>query len=240
MKSLKYIIGSLVMVLSVQFLNAQDCSTYFPTKKGASLETQSFDKKGKLSGISRFKVLETKNTPDGLRIKANSEIYVPDENNEVSESDTALFNSDLVFYCKNGEFYIDMKEFLNSLHLDQYKSMDMEMTSKDMALPANPKPGDVLGDGSLIVVIRNNGIKLVTITLDITNRKVDALEKMTVPAGTFDCVKISYDIHSKIGFIKSTGKTTIWYAKGIGAVKTENYNKKGKLTDYSELTKINL
>ena len=132
MKNLKYIIGFLVIVLSAQFLNAQDCATYFPTKKGAVLETQSFDKKGKLSGISRFEVLETENTPDGLKIKANSEIYVPDENNEVSESDTALFNSDLVFYCKNGEFYIDMKEFLNSLHLDQYKSMDMEMTSKDI------------------------------------------------------------------------------------------------------------
>lgn len=39
----------------------------------------------------------------------------------------------------------------------------------------------------------------VTISSNITNRKVEALEKVTTPAGTFDCVKVSYDLNCQGG-----------------------------------------
>ena len=65
-------------------------------------------------------------------------------------------------------------------------------------------------------------------TVNIMNRKVEGKESVTTSAGTFDCFVISYDHESKMG-IKIRGSAKQWYSEGVGMVKQENYNKKGKL-----------
>ena len=42
----------------------------------------------------------------------------------------------------------------------------------------------------------------------------------------------------KSGFSKSEGMNKVWYAKGIGAVMTENYDKKGKKLLVSQLVMV--
>ena len=79
---------------------------------------------------------------------------------------------------------------------------------------------------------------MVTMTIEIVNRVVESIEEVTTPAGTFECFKLNYDVKSKIGFIKQNYKNSVWYAKGIGAVKTETYDKKGKLDGTTLLTKF--
>ena len=61
----------------------------------------------------------------------------------------------------------------------------------------------------------------------------------TTAAGTFDCHKVTYDFDVKFGFVKAKGSGVEWYDKDKVLVKSESYNKKGKLTGYTELTKIN-
>ncbi|MCF6348980.1 MAG: DUF3108 domain-containing protein [Flavobacteriaceae bacterium] len=69
------------------------------------------------------------------------------------------------------------------------------------------------------------------------NGKVEKREEITIPAGTFDCYVISFETEFKMG-IKRKGKTRQWLAKGVGIVKTEDYNKKGKVISKSVLTKF--
>ena len=71
----------------------------------------------------------------------------------------------------------------------------------------------------------------------IYNRKVEAEEEISTKAGTFKCFKISYDILTD-AMIDIKGSAIEWIAKDVGAVRTESYNKKGKLTGYSELVKL--
>lgn len=205
---------------------------YFPDKIGSEIETTAYDKKGKITSISRFKILDLNQTERGLEIRAASEIEIPDE------KDAVISKSEVVFYCKDGKFYIDMEQYLKDLNMEAYESMDISIESQDMELPANPKAGDVLGNGNLTVVVRNNNIKLVTMTIEIVNRVVELIEEVTTPAGTFECFKLNYDIKSRIGFIKRNYKNSVWYAKGVGAVKTETFDKKGKLDATTLLTKF--
>lgn len=205
---------------------------YFPDKIGSEIETTAYDKKGKITSISRFKILDLNQTERGLEIRAASEIEIPDE------KDAVISKSEVVFYCKDGKFYIDMEQYLKDLNMEAYESMDISIESQDMELPANPKAGDVLGNGNLTVVVRNNNIKLVTMTIEIVNRVVELIEEVTTPAGTFECFKLNYDIKSRIGFIKRNYKNSVWYAKGVGAVKTETFDKKGKLDATTLLTKL--
>lgn len=63
-------------------------------------------------------------------------------------------------------------------------------------------------------------------------------EKVSTTAGKFDCIKISYLKRTKIVLKSTTLRVTEWYAKGIGLVKSEAYDTKGKLDKKTLLVKI--
>jgi hypothetical protein len=81
------------------------------------------------------------------------------------------------------------------------------------------------------------GMKM-NMTVDITNRKVNAKESITTPAGTFNCYAISSNSETKMG-LKMMFEIKEWVAEGMGVIKSETYNKNGKLMGYTELTSIN-
>jgi hypothetical protein len=220
---------SAVLFFLFPVLKAQDCTFYFPTQKGKVLKYQYYDAKHKPTTMMYYEVKDVQETSDGEKITLEQWF----ETQEGDVVDTFLLN----YYCKDGEFYIDMKSFLSSM-LGQYEGMDMEASSHDLALPAKMNVGDMLPDGEVSVVIKNNGLKMVTITSTVHNRKVEAKEKITTPAGTFECVKVTFDTDGKVGFMKTHAKGAAWYAKGIGTVKSEDYNKKGKLVGSVELVEI--
>lgn len=65
--------------------------------------------------------------------------------------------------------------------------------------------------------------------------KVTAQESLTTDAGTFDCFKVESESTSKVMMTTTKINTTAWYAKNVGAVKTETYDKKGKVMSTMEL-----
>jgi hypothetical protein len=82
-----------------------------------------------------------------------------------------------------------------------------------------------------------NGLQIMKLVLDISDRQVISSEEVSVPAGTFDCIKLKQTTTiSGIGNRSYTGTT--WLAPGIGTVRSENYDKKGELDSYTELTKF--
>jgi hypothetical protein len=71
----------------------------------------------------------------------------------------------------------------------------------------------------------------------IANRKVEAVEDISVKAGTFKSYKFTGDVNATAMGIKVQTNVIEWYAKGVGIVKTETYEK-GKLQSYTELIEI--
>ena len=76
---------------------------------------------------------------------------------------------------------------------------------------------------------------IMNMSVSITNRKVEAVENITTPAGTFECYKITYDVATKM-MINVKMKATEWYAKNVGMVKSESYTSDGKLAGSTLLT----
>lgn len=66
---------------------------------------------------------------------------------------------------------------------------------------------------------------------------VVARESITTPAGTFDCYKTEGEVTVKMIFTMHT-KSVSWDAPGIGTVRSETYNKNGKLETIQELISI--
>ena len=64
--------------------------------------------------------------------------------------------------------------------------------------------------------------------MEISKGKYEGTEKVVVPAGTFDCLKLSYRQKKSILYLPKTQFLTQWYAEGVGLVKEEVTDKKGK------------
>jgi hypothetical protein len=86
---------------------------------------------------------------------------------------------------KDGIFKFDLKSYLDPATLASYEEMGVEITADNLVYPANLNAGDKLPDGALKMVVKSGNATILTITLNISNRKVEGRESITTEAGTF-------------------------------------------------------
>jgi hypothetical protein len=213
----------LVMFIGIVSIKAQDCTYYFPVKVGSSMETKSYNDKDKLTGSAKSKVI----SHTGNTVKYTSEAF--------DSKDKSISKGDFEVRCENNEAIVDMSSYLKGFNKDAFKGMDVKVDSKAMSIPANLKVGQKLNDGEVTMKISNQGVDVMTISTKIYNRKVEALEDITAPAGKFKCAKITYDIESKSMMLIKT-KGIEWISAKVGVVRNESYDQNGKLTGYSVLS----
>ncbi|MFQ5446657.1 MAG: hypothetical protein ACE5FF_06970 [Saprospiraceae bacterium] len=204
-------------------------SAYMPFKEGLSYELTNYNKKGKVLSASRNKVTSLTSTGDGLKAVVETETL--DKNGK------SLTHGSFGMECRGGTIYLDMSSMLDPQATAGFSSMEAELTGDALQIPNDLSAGQTLPDGTMEMKVSTGGVKMMSIRLAITNRKVEAEETITTPAGSFDCIKMSQETEMKI-LIKKKYKTVNWYAKGVGMVRSENYNSKGKLESYTELTKF--
>ena len=141
--------------------------------------------------------------------------------------------------CENGTLFIDMRNYLNQDQMKAFSGYEMKIESTSLETPSNLSVGQQLKDGSFVMTAEGSAMPM-KMTVNITNRKVLAQETITTPAGTFTCYKISSDMamQTQMGININTKFSSIeWITEKAGAVKTESYDKNGKLVGYTLLTK---
>ena len=85
-------------------------------------------------------------------------------------------------------------------------------------IPADARPGDKLPDAHCSV---KTGVMVHTI--DITEREVLGYERISVPAGEFDCIVIrERKVERGLGRNRDTVSKS-WYAAGVGPVRHDTY-----------------
>jgi hypothetical protein len=198
---------------------------FFPSKEGSEIELTSYDAKNKVTGTTRQKTLGKETLANGYKVKFESESF--------DKKGKSLSKGQYSVKCENGTFYIDMSSMMSG---DKgYKEGDVDIKSDDLDMPANLAVGQTLKDGKLTMTMKNTAMKMMDMTMEIKNRKVEAIETITTPAGTFECYKITFDVETKMMF-KMQSKSAEWVAKDTGAVKSESYDKNGKLAGTTLLT----
>ena len=94
--------------------------------------------------------------------------------------------------------------------------------------------GQSLPDSKINIMVSAGKVNL-RMKVDVHDRKVIGQETVTVPAGSFDCYVIS-DEGTTTMLVSKTTTHKIWVAKGVGTVKQETYDKKGKFDKLQLLT----
>jgi hypothetical protein len=231
MKSRIFSIFLFVFFLASVKTFAQDnlCeSGYMPFKEGIYTEVTHYNKKGKATGASQQRITGLEEIEGGS--KATVELAHTDEKGK------ELNKGSYGIECKDGTLYMDMSALLNPQAMAGFQDLEMEVTGTAMEFPSRMEAGQTLPDGNLEMTAKTGGLAF-SMNMNVTNRKVEAMETVTTPAGAFECVKISQDTELKT-IIKNKFKTVTWYAKGIGMVKSENYDTRGNLESSSVLTKL--
>lgn len=230
-------ITRLVLSLFICFLLvgntiAQSCHAYYPMEEGARWVVESYDKQNEYVSQSVQTVKETATESDGTRI---ARMY-----GEVQDAEGKIMGGiDYEVKCLDGNFFISMNSFLNPEQMKAYEGMEVAIDGDFLELPSDLVAGMTLPDATIEVNIQSSGVQLMTMTIEIINRQVEKFESVTTPAGTFECVKITYTTQTKMGAdipINVSGSGAEWLAKNTGMVKSEQYDDKENLMSYSLLT----
>jgi hypothetical protein len=204
---------------------------FFPTKEGTVLVYKTFDKKDKVTHLVRYTIKHVNISGSDMDITYLIESLDPNEK--------LIYNDEITIHKKGDKLYFDMSNFINKAAFQQNGEMpaEIQVTGNNMEIPSDPKPGDLLPDANVEMGMKIGFINM-KMSAQVTNRKVVAIEDITVKAGTFKGYKFSSDVTATAMGIKMKSNNTDWYAKGTGIVKTESYDKNGKLQSYTELIEV--
>ena len=225
-------IWTLALALGVFAPNAyaQNCSKYYPMEEGKSMEYTSYNRKDKVEGIVTYTITDVVN--EGSKTTAKMNLEYKDEGGNV------MMNSDYTFSCEADVVKIDFSSLMNPQMMEAYgEEMEVEISGTDIELPNNLSVGQSLADANVNMKM-NMGAMNMNMAFDMVNRKVESRESITTPAGTFDCFVITSDNKAKMMMANTTHTSKMWLAEGIGMIRQDTYNKKGKLVSKSVLTKF--
>ncbi|MFD2933328.1 TapB family protein [Spirosoma flavum] len=148
------------------------------------------------------------------------------------------------YTCTGNELIADMSGMMQAMQSGGMKDMEMKLKSNKLVYPGKLSVGQKLSDGQMELEMANNGTTMMTMNMTMANRQVESQAPITTPAGTFDAYKISSDMNMEnrvMGMpIRSTMKVVSYRTNNqLFDIKSETYNKNGKLMGYSLLTKAN-
>ncbi|GAB3419186.1 hypothetical protein GCM10027516_14360 [Niabella aquatica] len=176
-----------------------------------------FDRKGNADGKYVYKVSGVSKNGSVTSATVQSEVF--------DKKGKSMGSGKGVMQCKNGVLMIDMRMLLSPQQMEQFKNAKVEGKSTYMEYPASLSAGQVLQDGSFNMDVKmENGITA-TVSIDVTNRKVEAKEKVTTSAGTWDAYKITYDAKTVITMgigIPIKMQLTEWFVPDFGMVKSSS------------------
>lgn len=213
---------------------AQDCTFFFPQTKGSQLIKKGYDGKGNLVSVMTYTVDEVNNTAKGIEVEAD---YI-----FKNQAGTVIDKGDLDAYCRNGEFFIDMKEIQTNPTMVSDMESNLAVTDDVINYPSvsnNPagNDDDMYFDDALIKIYSKKDRKNRK-NISIYDREYVKSEQIKTPAGTFDCTKVKYKIKSRSPKETIEGYGYEWYAPNVGVVRNEQYNNNNVLQYYNILEEI--
>jgi hypothetical protein len=202
------------------------CTRLIFFQPGMEIGSVSYDGKGKEVSRQQTRILSVSAKGGSTVAKVESTDTEAGEKGKVSK----------VFYdykCDGKNIYFDIA----SMFRTEKKNSDSSFESTPIPFPINVKAGQSLPDARGVMSAQRGDRKM-TMTYTFKNRKVDAMEEITTPAGTWKCYKISNAVEVDMdipgmdekaktmmkqmqGMMKMTSST--WLSPEFGIVRMETY-----------------
>lgn len=212
-------------------LAAQECSEYFKLSKGVKIEMVSYDKKDKPTATVKTEVVDMKPVNGGILLVLDSQTF--------DTKGRLLAKGQASGTCNKGDYVTDIRNISSDM-IPKSADIKLNIDGDKMVYPAGMKVGDKLPDAAInITSTLASGMNLININATISNRKVESMETVETPAGKFECLKITYVMDAKMKLLGDRKLVCSEYlAKGVGVVKQDQFDEKGKKQSSMLLTKL--
>lgn len=203
-------------------LQAQ-CNQYFPIKNGAEWIFETYNGKGKVTGRNQQSVTAFTATASGFKGTIHTIMF--------DEKGKEITKGDLDVACDKGTITMDMRKFIPQEQFNAFGAKEIKVESENLEFPPVLKAGQTLKDGTITVTAVDSQLPM-SMVVTIFERVVEAQESITTPAGTFNCYRIKSKMHLKnqVAITMNFDFSAIeWLAPDGGTIKSESYNKNGKL-----------
>ncbi|MEX2596161.1 MAG: hypothetical protein WEC59_04455 [Salibacteraceae bacterium] len=232
---MKQLFSTLLSISLATGLIAQ-CNPYFDYNEGDYFEQTAYNKKGKEQSVQHISI-------KSVEQKGSEVIYLAEATSNQGKEE---FSFDMEILCEDGVLRINSQQLLNSvMQQGQTENLQMDFEGDPAGYPAEMTVGDKLENNTFKMTMKAGaeGFSMDIITnIEVTDRKVESKESITTPAGTFDCLKITYKTTTSSEVMgmnnTQTSSGADYIAPRHGVIKSESFDEKGKLSSYSLLTKM--
>lgn len=229
----KLIITTITALAALSFtFKSADCDSLLFFKEGTQTTMTSYNDDGKVTGTSKTIYSKVVKNAGSTVVTANQENF--------DKKGKSNSKSEYTIKCEKGTLYFDMKMMLPQQQAESYKDFEMTVEGADKEFPSNLVVGSTLKDANIKFMFKTKDgmdMPMMTMNIKVTNRKIEAKESITTPAGTFECYKLTEDVEMKTMFAVRM-KTVSWFNMEAGTVKTESFKENGKFTGKTELTEL--
>lgn len=209
----------------------QSAAPYFCDREGAVLRYErSYVDSGKLKWKHEMTICEVLPDGDGgLEVSYSSEFRRP--------GGGRMYGGPIELEAAveaDGDVLVDVAASLASAMRNLLPDRAVTAEPCYTLLPSDMEPGDRLPDAACTV-----GAAFASYDVAVSERSVLRRESIATPAGDFDCVVVSeHKVERGPGRNRVTTALT-WYARGIGMVRHDTYDRNMKLETSEVLTEIN-
>lgn len=189
---------------------------YFCTDQGTRLEyVRTEGESGKKVYSHVMSILDVKTDAAGVHVDYSSDFH--------KASGTQMYGGPVALHAlvtPQDAVCLDPGESMSSVFRNIFPGAKVTSTGAETILPSTLVPGISLPDASCTVSVAG-----VRYRVDITERKVLRNERIVTPAGSFDCVVITeHKVEKGPGRNRVTTALT-WYARGVGMVRHDTYDR---------------
>ncbi|GAA4007284.1 hypothetical protein GCM10022408_19000 [Hymenobacter fastidiosus] len=197
---------------------------------------------GKSTGELRQRVVRLGSEMNKKKTRATTTVLLKsgryDEKNRLSSQ------QDLTFNCSRDTTFTDGLTQFDPESLKSFRDRIFDFAPVNIAWPNQPTVGSKLPAGGSQIQVRSSAVDLAKVSTMVQKRRVvSGPEAVKTPAGTFQCYKVESERESMtraradVAF-RTTVRLVDYYSPTVGVVKTEVYDKKGKLAETRTLAAI--
>ena len=223
-----------------------NCNDFSWFTKGAILEYEVMDGKGKVEASTRTEILDLRTEGSATIAEVQASMNTPE---------TGEMSYQMNYVCEGDRIYMDMGSMMKALMennpelagnkeaQEAISNMEIDFENGFASFPKTMYPGLKLEDMNFSFKT-SAGMGEMSFQTLVSDRQVLAKEMVTTKAGTFECLKIrsvSYTTMNVMGFNKTMPPTIdyLWIAPDIGMIKQESHTEK-KLNSSMALKSHNL
>lgn len=218
-----------VAFLALLPLDKDTKEPFFCERPGAVMRYERrFADNNKLKWTQEMSILDVSETEQGKRVSYKSEFR--------GKSGKLMYGGPVsleMLVFPNGDIGMDLSASLKSVASNYVSDSMIKGEPCFSVLPSSMKEGDLLEDAVFEVTVAGLPCKV-----SVTDRKVVGRERITVPAGTFDCVVVLEHKSQRLGKLVVSYAYT-WYAAGIGMIRHDTYVK-GSLKTTERLVSLTM